>query len=121
MLKDAPRRRVTPVMVSGKMTVDVPRWTSAKTMPDVGQTQSSTGFVRHEVTQGDPVNAAMITGSHVTMQFREATIHHRSKGRTTCHAPHVRVQMLVVLHKMTPWCSSVFGMRPSPVAWSDPR
>jgi hypothetical protein len=86
-------------MMTGKMTVDFPRWTYAKTMPDIDQTQSSKGFVRHEVTDGDPTTAAMITEYQVTMQFPDVTIHHHSTGRMSCSATHFRVQMQVVLHQ----------------------
>ena len=98
-VEDAPRRRVTQDMLTGKMTVDFPRWTYAKTMPDIGQTQSSKGFVRHEVTDGDPTTAAMITDYQVTMQFPDVTIHHHSTGRMSCTTTHFRVQMHVVLHQ----------------------
>ncbi len=98
-VEDAPLRRVAHDMLTGKMTVDFPRWTYAKTMPDIGQTQSSKGFVRHEVIDGDPTSAAMITDYQVTMQFPDVTIHHHSTGRMSCSATHFRVQMQVVLRQ----------------------
>jgi hypothetical protein len=45
-------QRITRDLLSGKVMVDFPRWTYSKTMPDIGQTQSSAGLVRHEIAGG---------------------------------------------------------------------
>ena len=95
---DAPQRRVTRDLLSGKMVVDFPRWTYSKTMPDIGQTQASVGLVRYEITDGDPVSAAMTTDYQLTTTFPEATIHHHSTGRLSCTATHFRVQQTLAVH-----------------------
>ena len=81
------------------MTVDFPRWTYAKTMPDIGQTQTATGIIRHEITDGDPLSAVTLTDYHVTMQFPGHTIHHHSTGRMSCTATHFRIEQSLKIHE----------------------
>ncbi len=96
---DAPRRRVTRDLLSGKMVVDFPRWTYSKTMPDIDQTQSSVGLVRYEITDGDPTSAAMMTDYKVEVAYPDVTIRHHSTGRLSCTATHFRVQMTLDIHE----------------------
>ena len=96
---DAPRRRITRDLLSGKMVVDFPRWTYSKTMPDIGQTQSSVGLVRYEIIDGDPTSAAMTTDYRVEMAFPDVTVHHHSTGRLSCTATHFRVEMTLEIHE----------------------
>jgi putative CocE/NonD family hydrolase len=81
-------RRVTRDLLTGKMTVDFPRWTYRKEMHDIGQTQSSSAFARYEITDGDPLSAALITSYTVEIERPDATITHESHGRLTCDAAH---------------------------------
>ena len=98
-VENPPLRRVTRDLLSGKMTVDFPRWTYSKTMPDIGQTQTATGIISHEITDGAPCSAVTLTDYKVTMQFPETTIHHHSTGRMSCTATHFRVEMTLKIHE----------------------
>jgi uncharacterized protein len=86
-------RRITRDLLSGKTTVDFPRWTYAMTMPDIGQTQTSAGFARYEITGDDPLSATTITEYTVTIDYGSTTIGHRSTGRLTCDATHFIVEV----------------------------
>ncbi len=81
-------RRVTRDLLSGRMTVDFPRWTYATEMPDIGVTQTSEGYCRHEITDGDPLSAVTLAGYTVGIQRRDTTVGHHSTGRLTCDATH---------------------------------
>ncbi len=86
------RRRVTRDLLSGEMTVDFPRWTFSKTMPDIGQTVSSSGLVRYTITDGDPLSARMTTDYAVTIRRADGEFGHRSQGAHVlrCHPFHHR-------------------------------
>lgn len=86
-------RRVMRDLLSGRMTVDFPRWTYSKHMHDIGQTQRSSAFARYEITDGDPLSATLITEYDVEMVRPDATISHRSTGRLTCNATHFIIEM----------------------------
>jgi predicted acyl esterase len=86
-------RRVVRDLLSGKMTVDFPRWTYSKLMHDIDQTQRSSAFARYEITDGDPLSATLITEYEVEMVRPDATITHRSTGRLTCDATHFIIEM----------------------------
>jgi hypothetical protein len=86
-------RRVVRDLLSGKMTVDFPRWTYSKLMHDIDQTQRSSAFARYEITDGDPLSATLITEYVVEMVRPDATITHRSTGRLTCDATHFIIEM----------------------------
>lgn len=98
-VENLPVRRVTRDLLSGKMIVDFPRYNYSKTLPDIGQTQTSFGMVRHEITDGDPCSAVTLTEFRTTMQFPENTIHHHSTGRLSCNATHFRVEMSLKIHE----------------------
>lgn len=86
-------RRVTRDLLSGKMTVDFPRWTYRKDMPDIDQQQASNAFARYEIVDGDPLSATIITGYDVELKRTDATITHKSTGRMTCDATHFTIEM----------------------------
>jgi hypothetical protein len=86
-------RRVLRDLLSGRMTVDFPRWTYSKVMHDIGQTQRSSAFARYEITDGDPLSATLITEYDVEMVRPDATITHRSRGRLTCDGTHFIIEM----------------------------
>jgi putative CocE/NonD family hydrolase len=82
------RRRVSHDLLSGRMEVDFPRWTYAVTLEDIGQTVTSSGHVRHLVTDGDPLSAVTETRYEVTIARPDTTVGHRSSGRLSCDATH---------------------------------
>ncbi len=86
-------RRVVRDLLSGKMTVDFPRWTYAKHMHDINQTQRSSAFARYEIIDGDPLSATLVTAYDVEMVRPDATISHRSTGRMTCDATHFIIEV----------------------------
>lgn len=97
--ENPPQRRVIRDLLSGKMTVEFPRYNYTRTLPDIGQIQTSSGMVSHEITDGDPLSAVTRTEFRAIMQFPQATIHHHSTGRLSCTATHFRVEMAVQIHE----------------------
>jgi uncharacterized protein len=87
------KRRVTRDLLSGKMTVDFPRWTYKKEMTDIDQIQTSRASARYEITDADPLSAVCITDYFVEMQRSDTTITHHSTGRLSCDATHFIVDM----------------------------
>lgn len=85
-------RRVTHDLLSGRMAVDFPRWTFSKTMHDIDQTHTSAGFVRHEITDGDPLSARTTTDYRYEIVRPDATISHHSSGSLSCDATHFVVE-----------------------------
>jgi predicted acyl esterase len=83
---DAHRRRVTRDLRSGRMAVEFPRWTHVTEMTDIAQTHRGTCFVRHEVTEGDPLSARVITDYRIEVERSDATITHHSRGTMSCDA-----------------------------------
>ena len=81
-------RRVTRDLLSGKMVVDFPRWTSSCEMHDIATTQSGDCLVRYEIIDGDPLSAAITTDFKVTIQRPDTTVGHHSTGKMTCDATH---------------------------------
>lgn len=89
----AARRTVTHDLLSGRMTVDFPRWTGVTEMPDIGHIHRSECLSRYEITDGDPLSAACLTRFHIAIERAGTTCEHFSEGRLTCDATHFRVQM----------------------------
>ncbi len=87
------RRTVHRDLLTGQMTVDFPRWTYAKEMADIGQTQTSEAHARHTITDGDPLSARIDTEYHVELKRRDANISHKSKGVMRCDATHFIIDM----------------------------
>jgi hypothetical protein len=75
------------------MTVDFPRWTYKKEMPDIRQTQISEGFARYEIIDGDPLSAKTLTDYRVEMARKDTTIINHSRGTRTCDAKSFIVEM----------------------------
>jgi predicted acyl esterase len=92
-------RRVTRDLMSGRMTVDFPRWTSHRDLTDIGQTHVAEGMARYEITDGDPLSARCETFYKVEIRRPDATVTHESRGDLTCDATHFRIRMDVVLHE----------------------
>lgn len=95
---EAPPRQVIRDLLTGKMVVDFPRYNFRKTLPDIDQTQTSSGLVRYEITDGDPLSAVTTSDFKFTMQCAEVTVHHHSTGRLSCTATHFRVQKTLAVH-----------------------
>jgi uncharacterized protein len=85
-------RSVTRDLLTGKITVDFPRWTYSTTMPDIATTQASKAFARYEITDGDPLSATTLTGYDVILNRPDAVIGHHSTCRMTCTATHFVVE-----------------------------
>ncbi len=79
-------RRVIRELLSGKMTVDFPRWTYAVTFDDIGFTTTSAGHARYEITDGDPLSAVLSTEYTVELIRADTTIGHHSTSRLACDA-----------------------------------
>ncbi len=92
-------RRVSRDLLSGRMTVDFPRWTQRKELTDIGQTHSAEGMARYEITDGDPLSARCETFYRVEIARPDAAITHESRGDLTCDATHFRVRMEIVLRQ----------------------
>ncbi|MBS0573370.1 MAG: CocE/NonD family hydrolase [Proteobacteria bacterium] len=87
------RRTVTRDLLSGRITVDFPRWTAITEMPDIGQTHRGEGLARYEITEGDPLSAATLTRFRAEIERADGVFAHESEGRLTCDATHFRVEM----------------------------
>ena len=81
-------RRVTRDLLTGRMTVDFPRWTYSLEMPDIATTTTSQGYARFDITDGAPLSAETTCEYHVTLQRPEVKASHHSKTRMTCDATH---------------------------------
>jgi putative CocE/NonD family hydrolase len=92
-------RRVTRDLLSGRMTVDFPRWTSHKELTDISQTHRSEGLARYVITEDDPLSATCETWYRVEIVRPDATITHESRGVLDCDATHFRIRMEVVLQE----------------------
>jgi predicted acyl esterase len=86
-------RRVTRDLLSGRMVVDFPRWTSVLEMPDIGHVHRGEGLARYEITDGDPLSATTITRYRVQIERAGTVTEHHSEGRLTCDATHFRVEV----------------------------
>ncbi len=92
-LENTLTRRVTRELLTGKMTVDFPRWTFRKDMRDIGVVCTSTALARYEITDGDPSSATLSTDYMVELARPDTTIRHHSTGRLTCDHAHFIVEM----------------------------
>jgi putative CocE/NonD family hydrolase len=90
-------RRIVRDLLSGKMTVDFPRWTHETEMHDISQTHRCVGFVRHECVDGDPLSARMHTDYRIEIRRPDTTIGHHSWGSMSCDATHFIIEMDIEL------------------------
>ena len=77
-------RRVTRDLLSGRITVDFPRWCYDHEFPDIGIRQASEGHARYEITDSDPLSAAMETSYRVVQTRADGVFTHDSCSRMTC-------------------------------------
>jgi hypothetical protein len=92
-------RRVTRDLLSGRITVDFPRWTYDTEMTDIGIRQRSEGFARYEITEGDPLSAEMSTRYTVDQIRADGTFSHESTSRMTCDATHFHITAETVIRE----------------------
>jgi len=93
------RRTVTRDLLTGKITVDFPRWTGETEMTDIGQTFTSQANCRYTIVEGDPLSAAIETDYRVSLKRRDTTVTHHSTGRMTCDATHFRVETTLEVYE----------------------
>ncbi len=91
------RRSVTRDLLTGVTTVDFPRWTLFKEMPDIGQTQNTQGLSRYEITGNDPLSAKTITDFRIEIMRKDTTMVHHSRGVMSCDASHFIIAMDVTV------------------------
>ena len=90
-------RRITRDLLSGRITVDFPRWTYDHEFTDIGIRQASDGFARHTITEGQPLSAEMSTHYRVTQTRADGTFTHESTSRMTCDHENFHVQAEIIL------------------------
>ncbi|MEZ5798065.1 MAG: CocE/NonD family hydrolase [Paracoccaceae bacterium] len=90
-------RRITRDLLSGRITVDFPRWTYDHEYPDIGIRQASDGHARYEITEGDPLSARMSTHYHVTQTRADGVFTHDSTSSLTCDAGHFHLTAEIVI------------------------
>ena len=66
-------------------------------MEDIGQTSTSSAFARYEITDGNPLSAALTTGYDVELARNDTTVFHRSTGRMTCDEKHFFVEVTLAV------------------------
>ena len=84
-------------LLSGKITVDFPRWTYDHEFTDIGIRQASDGHARYTITEGDPLSADISTHYRVTQTRADGVFTHESTSRMTCDATHFHVQAEIIL------------------------
>jgi uncharacterized protein len=106
-------RRVVRDLLTGRITIDFPRWTYDHEMPDIGIRQRSSGHARYRVTEGDPLSAETTTAYRVEQIRADGVFVHESSGRMTCDATHFHIGAEVVIlengteiHRRT-WAESI--------------
>ncbi|MFM7446247.1 MAG: hypothetical protein ACKO2N_20525, partial [Tabrizicola sp.] len=77
-------RRVMRDLLSGRITVDFPRWCYDVEYPDIGIRQASDGHARYLITEGDPLSAAMETAYRVVQTRADGVFTHESRSRMSC-------------------------------------
>ena len=85
-------RRITRDLLTGRMTVDFPRWTYRLEMPDIQTTTTSQGYARFHITGDDPLTAQTVCEYTVTLTRPEVIAGHHSWTRMTCDATHFHLE-----------------------------
>ena len=93
------RRTVTRDLLTGRITVDFPRWTSNTVLTDIGQTVLSQGISRYSIVEGDPLSSRIETEYRVTLKRPDTTVLHHSIGTMTCDAEHFRVEATLDIYE----------------------
>jgi hypothetical protein len=87
------RRTVTRDLLTGKITVDFPRWTGETTLTDINQTFTSQAFCRYSIIEGSPLSSRIETDYRVSLKRPDTTVTHHSIGVMSCDAEHFRVEV----------------------------
>ena len=85
-------RRVTRDLLTGRTTVDFPRWTYRLEMPDIATTTTSEGYARFHLTGNDPLTAETVCEYSVTLTRPKVVAGHHSWTRMTCDATHFHLE-----------------------------
>jgi putative CocE/NonD family hydrolase len=93
------RRTVTRDLLSGRITVDFPRWTGETEMTDIGQTFTSEARCRYTIVEGDPLSATVETDYRVSLKRPDTKVTHHSVGRMTCDATHFRIAITLDVYE----------------------
>ncbi len=60
-------------------------------MTDIGQTFTSSAYVRHIIREGDPLSSRTETDYRVTLKRKDTEVTHHSRGTLTCDADYFYV------------------------------
>ncbi len=93
------RRTVTRDLLTGKITVDFPRWTGHTELTDIGQTVNAQGLCRHTFVEGDPLSSTIETEYRVNLKRPDTSVTHHSTGKMTCDATHFRVAVTLDIYE----------------------
>ncbi len=93
------RRTVTRDLLTGKITVDFPRWTGHTELTDIGQTVNAQGLCRHTIVEGDPLSSTIETEYRVNLKRPDTSVTHHSTGRMTCDATHFHVAVTLDIYE----------------------
>jgi len=93
------RRTVSRDLLTGKITVYFPRWTSHTELSDIGQTVDAQGLCRYTIVEGDPLSSTIETDYRVSLKRRDTAVTHHSIGRMTCDATHFRVEVTLDIYE----------------------
>ena len=85
-------RQVIRDLITGKMTVDFPRWTYEIDYLDTATTFTSEGYARFHITGDDPLSAETICEYKVALKRPDMTAGHMSRTRMTCDATHFHLE-----------------------------
>ena len=92
-------RRVTRDLLSGRITVDFPRWCYDHEFPDIGIRQASEGHARYVITDGNPLTATVETSYKVVQTRKDGVFVHISSSRMTCDESHFHYWAETVIHE----------------------
>jgi hypothetical protein len=90
---------VTRDLLSGRITVDFPRWCYDHEFPDIGIRQASEGHARYVITDGDPLTATVETSYKVVQTRKDGVFVHISSSRMTCDESHFHYWAETVIHE----------------------
>jgi hypothetical protein len=93
------RRTVTRDLLTGKITVDFPRWTGHTELTDIGQTVNAQGLCRYSIVEGDPLSSTIETEYRVNLKRPDTDITHHSIGKMTCDATHFRIEVTLDIYE----------------------
>jgi hypothetical protein len=93
------RRTVSRDLLTGKITVDFPRWTGHTELTDIGQTVNAQGLCRYTIVEGDPLSSTIETEYRVNLKRPDTSVTHHSIGKMTCDATHFRIEVTLDIYE----------------------